>query len=126
MWSGSVLDVPAHEPAIEVSVEEALVEESRRQQSLRERHRPSTTSHATGIFSNLGSEYSDVRKGRPRMPAAEARYERHQKERATTESPVDGQDQPQIYTISEYTLQVRMHPDVLELHAARVVSGSCT
>ena len=126
MSSRFVLDVPAHEPAIEVSVEEALVEESRRQQSLREPHRPSTTSHATGISSNLGSEYSDVRKGRPRVPAAQATYERHQKEGATTESPVDGQDQPKIYTIRDHTLEVLMHPDVLELHAARVVSGSCT
>ena len=45
---------------------------------------------------------------------------------ATTESPVDGQDQPKIYTIPDHTLEVLMHPDVLELHAARVVSGSCT
>ena len=72
MWSGSVPHVPAHVPANEVSVEEALVEDSRRHQSLRKPHRPSTTSHATGISSNLGSEYSDVRKGRPRVPAAEA------------------------------------------------------
>ena len=76
MWSRSVLHVPAHEPAIEVSVEEALVEESRRQQSLREPHKPSTTSHAIQTSSNLGSEYSGVRKGRLRVPAAEATYER--------------------------------------------------
>ena len=102
MWSRSVLHVPAHEPAIEVSVEEALVEESRRQQSLREPHRPSTTSHATGTSSNLGSEYSGVRKGRPRVPAAEATYER----RSNT---------------LDHTLEVLMHLDVLELHAVRVV-----
>ena len=40
---------------------------------------------------------------------------------ATTESPVDGQDQPRIYTIRDHTLEVLMHPDVLELHAVRVV-----
>ena len=43
------------------------------------------------------------------------------KEGATTESPVDGQDQPRIYTIRDHTLEVLMHPDVLELHAVRVV-----
>ena len=43
------------------------------------------------------------------------------KEGATTESPVDGQDQPKIYTIRDHTLEVVMHPDVLELHAVRVV-----
>ena len=67
-----------------------------------------------------------MRKGRPRVLAAEATYERRQKEGATTESPVDGQEQPKIYTIRDHTLEVLMHPDVLELHAARVVSGSCT
>ena len=41
------------------------------------------------------------------------------KEGATTESPVDGQDQPKIYTIRDHTLEVLMHPDVLELHAPR-------
>ena len=46
---------------------------------------------------------------------------RGKKEGATTESPVDGQDQPRIYTIRDYTLEVLMHPDVLELHAVRVV-----
>ena len=46
---------------------------------------------------------------------------RGKKEGATTESPVDGQDQPKIYTICEHTLEVLMHPDVLELHAVRVV-----
>ena len=46
---------------------------------------------------------------------------RGRKEGATTESPVDGQDQPKIYTIRDHTLQVLMHPDVLELHAVRVV-----
>ena len=40
---------------------------------------------------------------------------------ATTESPVDGQDQPRIYTIRDHTLEVLMHPDVLELHAVRVI-----
>ena len=43
------------------------------------------------------------------------------KEGATTESPVDGQHQPRIYTIREHTLEVLMHPDVLELHAMRVI-----
>ena len=43
------------------------------------------------------------------------------KEGATTESPVDGQEQPKIYTIHDHTLEVLMHPDVLELHAVRVV-----
>ena len=46
---------------------------------------------------------------------------RGKKEGATTESPVDGQDQPRIYTIRDHTLEVLMHPDVLELHAVRVV-----
>ena len=46
---------------------------------------------------------------------------RGKKEGATTESPVDGQDQPEIYTIRDHTLEVLMHPDVLELHAVRVV-----
>ena len=43
---------------------------------------------------------------------------RGKKEGATTKSPVDGQDQPKIYTIRDHTLEVLMHPDVLELHAA--------
>ena len=43
------------------------------------------------------------------------------KEGATTKSPVDGQDQPKIYTIRDHTLEVLMHPDVLELHAVRVL-----
>ena len=34
---------------------------------------------------------------------------------------MDGQDQPKIYTIRDPTLEVLMHPDVLELHAVRVV-----
>ena len=61
-----------------------------------------------------------------------ARDVARRKERATTESPVDGQDQPKIYTIRDHTLEVLLHPDVLELHAVRVVhtphggSGSCT
>ena len=46
---------------------------------------------------------------------------RGKKEGATTESPVDGQDQPRFYTIRDHTLEVLMHPDVLELHAVRVV-----
>ena len=46
---------------------------------------------------------------------------RGKKEGATTESPVDGQDQPKIYIIRDHTLEVLMHPDVLELHAVRVV-----
>ena len=46
---------------------------------------------------------------------------RGKKEGATTESPVDGQDQPKIYTIRDHTLEVLMHPDVLELHAVKVV-----
>ena len=46
---------------------------------------------------------------------------RGKKEGATTESPVDGRDQPRIYTIRDHTLEVLMHPDVLELHALRVV-----
>ena len=32
-----------------------------------------------------------------------------------------GQDQLKIYTIRDHTLEVLMHPDVLELHAVRVV-----
>ena len=39
----------------------------------------------------------------------------------TTESPVDGHDQPRIYTIRDHTLEVLMRPSVLELHAKRVV-----
>ena len=46
---------------------------------------------------------------------------RGKKEGGTTESPVDGQDQPKIYTIRDHTLEVLMHQDVLELHAVRVV-----
>ena len=46
---------------------------------------------------------------------------RGKKEVATTESPVDRQGQPKIYTIRDHTLEVLMHPDVLELHAGRVV-----
>ena len=34
---------------------------------------------------------------------------------------MDGQDQPRIYSIGDHTLEVLMHPDVLELHAVRVV-----
>ena len=34
---------------------------------------------------------------------------------------MDGQDQPKNYTIHDHTLEVLMHPDVLELHAVRVV-----
>ena len=39
----------------------------------------------------------------------------------TTESPVDGQDQPKIHEIRDHTLEVLMHPSVLELHPVRVV-----
>ena len=46
---------------------------------------------------------------------------RGMKEGATTESPVDRQDQPKIYTILDHTLEVLMHLDVLELHAVRVI-----
>ena len=46
---------------------------------------------------------------------------RGKKEGATTESPVDGQDQPRIYTIRDHTLEVLMHPDVLESHSVRLV-----
>ena len=46
---------------------------------------------------------------------------RGKKEGATTESTLDRQDQPRIYTIRDHTLEVLMHPDVLELHAVRVV-----
>ena len=46
---------------------------------------------------------------------------RGKKEGATTKSPEDGQDQPKIYTIRDHTLEVLMHPDVLELHAVRLV-----
>ena len=49
---------------------------------------------------------------------------REEREGATTESPVDGQDRPKIYTIRDHTLEVLMHPDVLELHAVRVVHTS--
>ena len=31
-----------------------------------------------------------------------------------TESPVDGHNQPKIYTIRDHTLEVLMHPSVLE------------
>ena len=34
---------------------------------------------------------------------------------------MDGQDEPRIYTIRDHTFEVLMHPDVLELHAVRVV-----
>ena len=39
----------------------------------------------------------------------------------TTESLVDGHDQPKIYTIRDHTLEELMHLSVLELHAVRVV-----
>ena len=39
----------------------------------------------------------------------------------TRESPVDGHDGPKIYPIRDHTLEVLMHPSVLELHAVRVV-----
>ena len=34
---------------------------------------------------------------------------------------MDRQDQPKIYTIPGHTLEVLMHPDVLEVHAVRVI-----
>ena len=34
---------------------------------------------------------------------------------------MDGHDQPKIYDIRDHTLEVLMHPRVLELHAVRVV-----
>ena len=43
------------------------------------------------------------------------------KEGATRKSPVDGQDQPKIYTIRDHPLEVLMHPDLLEFHAVRVL-----
>ena len=46
---------------------------------------------------------------------------RQTKHGETTKSPVDGHDQPRIYTIRGHTLKILMHPSVLELHAARVV-----
>ena len=39
----------------------------------------------------------------------------------TTKSPVDRQHQPKTYGIPDHTLEVLMHPSVLELHAVRVV-----
>ena len=39
----------------------------------------------------------------------------------TTESPVDGLDQPKIYTIRDHSLEVLMHPSVLALHAVIVL-----
>ena len=39
----------------------------------------------------------------------------------TTEGPLDGQNQPKIHEIRDHTLDVLMHPSVLELHAVRVV-----
>ena len=38
-----------------------------------------------------------------------------------TESPVDGHEQPKVYTIRDHTLEVLMHPSVLELHAVKIV-----
>ena len=46
---------------------------------------------------------------------------RGKREEATTESSVDEHDRPKIYTIRDNTLKVLMHPDVVELHAVRVV-----
>ena len=37
---------------------------------------------------------------------------------------MDGQDQPKIYTIRDHTLEVLVHPDVLEVHAVRVIHTS--
>ena len=42
-------------------------------------------------------------------------------DRETTESPVDGHNQPKIHTLRDHKLKVLMHPSVLELHAVRVV-----
>ena len=39
----------------------------------------------------------------------------------TTESPSDGHDQPKVYEIHDHTLEVLMHPSLLQLHALRVV-----
>ena len=39
----------------------------------------------------------------------------------STESATDAHDQPKIYTIWDHTLEVLMHPSVLDLHAVRVV-----
>ena len=39
----------------------------------------------------------------------------------TTESPVHGHDQPKIYTIRDHTLELLIHPSVLELHAVGVL-----
>ena len=39
----------------------------------------------------------------------------------TTESPVDGHDQPKIYTIRDHTLEILMPQSVLVLHAVRLV-----
>ena len=41
--------------------------------------------------------------------------------RGSEPASVDGHDQPKIYTIRDHTLEVLVHPDVLELHAVRVV-----
>ena len=40
----------------------------------------------------------------------------------TTEVPADAHDQPNIYSIRDHTLEVLMHPSVLQLHAVRVVN----
>ena len=42
----------------------------------------------------------------------------------TTENPMDGHDQPKIYTIRDHTLEVLMDPSVLELHAVRLAHTS--
>ena len=42
----------------------------------------------------------------------------------TTKSPIDGQDQPKIFEIRAHTLEVLLHPSVLELHAVIVVRTS--
>ena len=39
----------------------------------------------------------------------------------TTKSPINRQDQPKIYHIPKHTLEVLMHPPMLELHAVKVV-----
>ena len=45
---------------------------------------------------------------------------RDEREAATTESPVNGEVRPKIYTIRDHTLEVLMKPDLLELHTVRV------
>ena len=46
--------------------------------------------------------------------------DQHKKVQVTWESPTDGQDESKIFEIRDHTLEVFMHPSVLELHAMRV------